>query len=313
MKAKGQKEPSKRQVERAATVQRLREHRGARLGRVEPAPRAADSFERVGVARQLLVPVTLEPEVRLPERGGPLVVGRIADVLLEIGAGGRDERLLVHPLADALAPEAQLSAKAAQVVARLVDDAEVDQREALRRPQLELVDRPLPGLEVDLRRRSDGQDVTVGQDPDARRVARVEGAFAVEVADVMRTRGPESESTRARARKSPTTCTFSSGTGASSPQRRSKSSPYSRRALDSSLDGSTRCGAPISETCTWRPGCSRTRVPAAPAWSRWMCESRRWRTSLSTSARSASCPFSFLMQVEGPQSWSASPSSVSSR
>src|SRR6478735_3359087 len=72
------------------------------------------------------------------------------------------------------------------MVARLVDDAEVDQRQAFRRPQLELVDRPLPGLEVDLRRRRDGQDVTVGQDPDARGIARVEGAFAVEVADVMR-------------------------------------------------------------------------------------------------------------------------------
>ena len=28
------------------------------------------------------------------------------------------------------------------------------------------------------------------------------------------------------------------------------------------------------------PGCSRTSTPAAPAWSRWMCESSRWRTSV---------------------------------
>ena len=34
------------------------------------------------------------------------------------------------------------------------------------------------------------------------------------------------------------------------------------------------------ETCTCRSGCSRTRTPAAPAWSRWMWLSRRWRTSV---------------------------------
>ncbi len=73
------------------------------------------------------------------------------------------------------------------------------------------------------------------------------------------------------------------GPGASSPHSVSNASPYSRRALRSSRDGSTRCGAPISDTCTWSAGCSRTSTPAAPAWSRWMWLSSRWRTSASAS------------------------------
>ena len=131
-----------------------------------------------------LVPVTLEPRYDC-QNGRPLVVRSIADLLLE--SARRPRRTPPRPSPGGRAgPRGGAAAKAAQVVARLVDDAEVDQREALRRPQLEFVDRPLPGLEVDLRRRRDGQDVAVGQDPDARGVARVEGAFAVEVADVMR-------------------------------------------------------------------------------------------------------------------------------
>ena len=52
-----------------------------------------------------LVPVALEAEVRLPERGGTLVVGSIADLFLEIRADGLDELFLGHALADALAPD----------------------------------------------------------------------------------------------------------------------------------------------------------------------------------------------------------------
>ena len=46
------------------------------------------------------------------------------------------------------------------------------------------------------------------------------------------------------------------------------------------------CGAPTSETCTCSDGCLRTSTPAAPAWSRWMCDSRRCRMSVSASPRS---------------------------
>src|SRR5436190_18075300 len=110
--------------------------------------RLAPAGERRGLPLSYgrFVPVALEPEVRLPKRGGAFVVRRVADVLLEIGAGGCDEPFLVHPLPNALAPETQLTAQAPQVVAGLVDDAEVDQCETLRRAQLELVDRALPGF-----------------------------------------------------------------------------------------------------------------------------------------------------------------------
>ena len=76
--------------------------------------------------------------------------------------------------------------------------------------------------------------------------------------------------------------------GREPPHRRSKSSPYSLRALRSRRLGSTRCGAPISLTCTSRRGFSRTSDPAAPAWSRWMCVSTRWCSSPTSKLCSAS-------------------------
>ena len=97
------------------------------------------------------------------------------------------------------------------------------------------------------------------------------------------------------------------------PERVERDRRRACRALASSLEGSTRCGAPISETWTWSHGFWRTSTPAAPAWSRWMCESRRWRTSVRSSPRSASPAFRCGIDVVGPQSKSAGPSSVSSR
>jgi hypothetical protein len=71
------------------------------------------------------------------------------------------------------------------VITRGFDDAEVDQCEPLRAAELDLVDRPLPRLEVDLGRRRDRDDVTARYDADACRVARIEGAVRGEVADVV--------------------------------------------------------------------------------------------------------------------------------
>ena len=67
----------------------------------------------------------------------------------------------------------------------VLEDAEVDQRHSLGPRALDLVERPLPGLEVDLGRRRRRQHELARPDPHARRVARVERALAVEVADVM--------------------------------------------------------------------------------------------------------------------------------
>ncbi len=54
------------------------------------------------------------------------------------------------------------------------------------RVALDLVDRSLPGLEVDVGGRSRREDVAAGDDPDTGRVARIESAGAVDVADVVR-------------------------------------------------------------------------------------------------------------------------------
>ena len=55
------------------------------------------------------------------------------------------------------------------------------------------------------------------------------------------------------------------GTGSTSPQRRSMSSPYNRLALCSSFCGSTRWGAPTSCTYTRSFGNRSTSEPEAPA------------------------------------------------
>ena len=133
------------------------------------------------------------------------------------------------------------------------------------RAPLDLDDRLLPGLEVELRRRAGGHDELAaargGRPPhrphraSRRRRGTRRGAR----------HGPVSGSNSSPTTVSPTTWTFSDGMGASSPQSSSNASPYRRRALASSFDGSTRCGAPISETCTWSHGFCRTSTPAAPA------------------------------------------------
>ena len=68
---------------------------------------------------------------------------------------------------------------------RVVCDPEVDQGEALRSTALDLVDRAVPRFEVEVGRRRGRQDGAIGLDPDAGRVAGIERARRVEVADVM--------------------------------------------------------------------------------------------------------------------------------
>ena len=68
----------------------------------------------------------------------------------------------------------------------LLDDAEMGQREPLRRAALDLVHRPLPGLEVDIRRRGHRQDVAVRHEAHAGGIAGIERSVAVQVADMVR-------------------------------------------------------------------------------------------------------------------------------
>jgi uncharacterized membrane protein len=65
------------------------------------------------------------------------------------------------------------------------EDAEVDQREPRGSAALRLRDRPLPGFEVDLGRRTGRQHEAPRLDPYAGRVTGVQGAVVVQVRDVM--------------------------------------------------------------------------------------------------------------------------------
>ena len=224
----------------------------------------------------------------MPVRGRSVVgVGVLRVGRGDVGARGGDERGLVHPVADAVGPAAHRGAQRVEVALDVVEDAEVDQGEAARRASLDLVDRSLPRIEVDLGRRRRREDEPSRRDADPCGVAVVERPVLVLVGDLVRRRGPVPGSTRARRldRRRPAR---SSRDGLELAQSSSNASPYSRRALVSSRLGSTRCGAPISETCTVSPGCSRTSAPAAPAWSRWMWERRRcFRSPISSRGRRA--------------------------
>ncbi len=61
---------------------------------------------------------------------------------------------LVHAVLDALAPALERLAKLGEVWLDVVDDAEVDQRQPGGCAALDLDDRALPGLEVELGRRA---------------------------------------------------------------------------------------------------------------------------------------------------------------
>ena len=93
-----------------------------------------------------------------------------------------------------------------------------------------------------------------GRDPDARARRRCRASRRRAGRRPGGRRGPGAGMHSSPSTSSPTTRTFASGTGASSPQSSSKASPYRRRALASSLVGSTTCGAPISETWTISAG-----------------------------------------------------------
>src|SRR5215208_1354371 len=133
--------------------------------------------------RSALLPVALQPGVGLPERHSLLV--RLA-VGAEVGGRGLLEFLLARAGANAVGPLAQARAQLGEVPLDVLGDAEVDQREPFRSPRLDLVERALPGLEVDLGRRRGREHQLAGLDPHARGVPGVERAVRPEVADVMR-------------------------------------------------------------------------------------------------------------------------------
>ena len=97
----------------------------------------------------------------------------------------RDEGRLVHPVGDALGPLVQRLPEGGEVALDVVEDAEVDEGDAGGTAPLELVERPVPRLEVDLRRGRGGEDEPSGRDPHAERVAVVERPVVVQVGDLV--------------------------------------------------------------------------------------------------------------------------------
>src|SRR3954463_13044180 len=143
-----------------------------------------------GIAPLLFAPVALEAEVRLVERrGAEIRACALALACLEVGARGRDEVLLAHSAAHALGPDGEVVACPLDVLRDVLDardDAEVDQRQLFRLVAEDLVERLLPRLEVDLRRRRVRDDVLARKDADARRVAGEQRPVVQQVARVVR-------------------------------------------------------------------------------------------------------------------------------
>src|SRR4051812_28109757 len=150
---------------------------------VRPEKRSRNSRSASGPRlRSALLPVAHEPRVGLPERHR-LLVGLA--VVAQVGGGLRPELLLARAVADALGPLVQPRAELGEVPLDVVGDAEVDQREPLRPAVLDLVERPIPGPEVDLGRRGRREHERARLDSHAGGIARIERAVAVEVTDVV--------------------------------------------------------------------------------------------------------------------------------
>ena len=265
---------------------------------------------RLGLAPFQRLPVALQTLVRLPERHRAVVF--LSLLRRQIGLARRDELLLGGAFLDPPSPRVEPLAQLAEVPADVVRERRSGSARAARE-------------------RAARSPRACDTNPRCRRPAAASAAAPTGSAgSALPLRRPRRASCRRSSRRggrhgpargrprAPRPCRsamrmFSSGTGASSPQSSSNVSPYSRRALRSSRDGSARCGAPISDTQTVSSGCSRTSTPAAPAWSRWICERSSRLTSPSSCPRSASPAFRAATHDVGPQSKRDSPPDVSRR
>ena len=181
-----------------------------------------------------------------------------------VGERSLDELLLAHAVAHALGPAVELGLEPVEVRRRRPRARRSGSAQGARAPRRESRSTvACQRLHVDVRRGRDRKDVRRARHAHPCRVACEQGAVA-EVADVVRRvalRRERVPTEHVPARNADVLLR----TGASSPQSESNRSPYSRRADRSSRDGSTRCGAPISDTQTVKFGCMRTIGPAAPA------------------------------------------------
>src|SRR5262249_35031352 len=99
---------------------------------------------------------------------------------------GGHPRLLVKALASALRPFRQLLPEQRQVLGRRLGDAEMNEGEPVGAASLDLLERPEPGLDVELRRWTHRLGVSSRLYPYAGRGGGVQRPVVVQVADVMR-------------------------------------------------------------------------------------------------------------------------------
>jgi hypothetical protein len=99
--------------------------------------------------------------------------------------GPADELFFGCALSDPGRPGLQAGAELLQVRLDVLGDSEVDQGQTLGGSALDLIECPIPGGEVELRRRRGRGDEVVGLDPYSSRVAGVESAVSAEVGDVV--------------------------------------------------------------------------------------------------------------------------------
>ena len=125
-----------------------------------------------------------------------------------VAGGGGYEGRLVHPSSTPATSARERLAKLGQVLLDVVEGAEVDKRESPRRARLDLRDRPLPGVGVELRRGAGWKTKRPEPDPHACSVGVQRPSLSVRHV-VPRVSGVGKQSSPTT--RSPTTCTFSSG------------------------------------------------------------------------------------------------------
>src|SRR6266516_131085 len=135
--------------------------------------------------RTALLPVAFQPGVGLPERHCPLVDLDVGTTRSHVSANRLAELLLRYTLPNPTCPVCKPLPQFAEVRPGIVGDAKMHEREPARPPRRDLDDRPVPLVEVEVRRRRRRQDRSLGLEANTRSVARVEGAVAVEITDVV--------------------------------------------------------------------------------------------------------------------------------
>ena len=221
--------------------------------------------------RRTRVPVALQARVRLPERHRAVVF--VGLLRRQVGLGGGDELLLGGSLLDPAATTCRAARAARRGAGRRRRRApkwiSASRSGARRSISLE---RAVPSLDVDVRRRCRRQhwSGSAGSGRPRRRPRRASCR-----------RSSRRGARRGPARGRPRGPQRGRSRSGRSPRARAPARPRARRTCRRravarcARAGTGRRGAArrSPRPRPGAPGCSRTSKPAAPAWSRWMCES----------------------------------------